>query len=78
MTLMGRETPDLPPDVLFSDIELHVLRAYEKKRLKPPATLRGAVRLVARRGGILRPAGDAELQILCEGFVIWEFALDSR
>jgi len=31
MTLMGRETPDLPPEVLFSDIELHVLRAYAKK-----------------------------------------------
>ena len=31
MTLMGRETPELPPDVLFSDIELHVLRAYAKK-----------------------------------------------
>ena len=31
MTLMGRETPELPPDVLFSDIELHVLRTYAKK-----------------------------------------------
>jgi hypothetical protein len=31
MTLLGRETPDLPPEVLFSDIELQVLRAYAKK-----------------------------------------------
>ena len=39
MTLMGnalstlapREAPDLPPDVLFSDIELHVLQTYAKK-----------------------------------------------
>ena len=31
MTLLGRETPELPPEVLFSDIELHVLRAYAKK-----------------------------------------------
>ena len=31
MTLLGRQTPELPPDVLFSDIELHVLRAYAKK-----------------------------------------------
>ncbi len=31
MTLLGRETPGLPPEVLFSDIELQVLRAYSKK-----------------------------------------------
>ena len=31
MTLLGRETPELPPEVLFSDIELRVLRAYSKK-----------------------------------------------
>jgi hypothetical protein len=31
MTLLGRETPDLPPDVMFSNIELLVLRAYAKK-----------------------------------------------
>ena len=31
MTLMGRETPDLPAEVLFSDIELKIMRAYSKK-----------------------------------------------
>ena len=31
MTLLGRQTPELPPEVLFSDIELQVLRAYSKK-----------------------------------------------
>ena len=31
MTLMGRQTPELPPEVLFSGIELQVLRAYAKK-----------------------------------------------
>ena len=31
MTLLGRETPDLPPEVVFSDIELKFLRAYAKK-----------------------------------------------
>ena len=31
MTLMGRGTPDLPAEVLFSDIELKTLRAYAKK-----------------------------------------------
>jgi hypothetical protein len=31
MTLMGRETPDLPAELLFSDIELRTLGAYLKK-----------------------------------------------
>lgn len=31
MTLMGREMPDLPADVLFSEIELRTLEAYAKK-----------------------------------------------
>jgi hypothetical protein len=32
MTLMGRETPQLPAEILFSDIELRTLRAYAKKK----------------------------------------------
>jgi len=32
MTLLGRQTPELPPEVLFSNIELQVLRAYVKKK----------------------------------------------
>lgn len=31
MALLGRQTPDLPPEVMFSSIELRVLRAYAKK-----------------------------------------------
>jgi hypothetical protein len=31
MTLLGRETPELPAEVLFSDLELKVLAAYAKK-----------------------------------------------
>lgn len=31
MTLLGRETPELPAEVLFSDIELRTLNAYAKK-----------------------------------------------
>lgn len=31
MTLLGREVPDLPADVLFSDVELKTLHAYAKK-----------------------------------------------
>jgi hypothetical protein len=37
LTLLGREAPGLPPEVLFSDLELHVLRAYAKKNgCRPP------------------------------------------
>jgi hypothetical protein len=32
MTLLGREMPELPPEVLFSDIEVEVLQAYAKKK----------------------------------------------
>jgi hypothetical protein len=53
MTLLGRETPQLPPGVVFSNIELQILNAYVKKGLPAPLTLRDAVRLVARIGGYL-------------------------
>jgi hypothetical protein len=46
MTLLGRETPELPPEVLFSDIEVQVLSAYAKKngshRLQHCATQSGS------------------------------------
>jgi hypothetical protein len=32
MTLLGREVPELPADVLFTDVELQTLRAYAKKK----------------------------------------------
>ena len=32
MTLLGRETPELPAEVLFSDVEMQTLRAYAKKK----------------------------------------------
>ena len=32
MTLLGREAPELPAEVLFSDIEIRTLRAYAKKK----------------------------------------------
>jgi hypothetical protein len=83
MTLLGRETPDLPPEVLFSDIELQVLRAYaKKKRLTPPSTLSETVRLVGRIGGHLGRKHDSppghqlmwqgyqQLQLMCEGFAL--------
>lgn len=33
MTLLGRESPELPAEVLFSDLELQVLGAYAKKKV---------------------------------------------
>jgi hypothetical protein len=38
MTLLGRETPELPAEVLFSDIELRTLRAWVKKKYKIEAS----------------------------------------
>jgi hypothetical protein len=35
MTLLGRECPDLPAEVLFSDPEIEVLQAYAKKKESP-------------------------------------------
>ena len=32
MTLLGRQTPELAPDVLFSNLEIRVLAAYSKKK----------------------------------------------
>ena len=59
MTLLGRETPGLPAEVLFSDIELRTLRAYSKKNgLKAPVLLGDAVRMVAKIGGYLARKSD--------------------
>jgi len=59
MTLLGRETPDLPADVVFSDLELQVLHAYANKRhLAAPTRLGDAVRLTARIGGYLGRTRD--------------------
>ena len=85
MTLLGRETPELPAEVLFSDIELRTLEAYaKKKRLKPPKLLGEAVILVAKIGGYLDRKNDPppghqilwqgyhEFQYMCMGFALFE------
>lgn len=33
MTLLGREMPELPADILFTDLEIKVLAAYSKKKI---------------------------------------------
>ena len=83
MTLLGRTCPELPAEILFSDIEIEVLAAYaKKKQLTPPNHLGVAVRLVARLGGYIGRhtdpppgheviwRGHAQLITLCEGFVL--------
>jgi len=83
MTLLGRQTPELPPEVLFSDLEIKVLSAYAKKKhYKPPDCLGAAVKLVARLGGYLDRTNDpppghqimwkgyTKLQLMCEGFAL--------
>jgi len=83
MTLLGRVSPELPPDVMFSDLEIEVLNAYaQKKSLDPPDSVGAAVKLVAKMGGYLGRAGDPppghqimwrgykKLQLMCEGYVL--------
>lgn len=55
MTLLGREVPQLPAEILFSDIELEVLSAWAKTRryAKAPENLGDAVRLTAMLGGYI-------------------------
>lgn len=52
MTLLGRESPELPPDLLFTDMELKVLRRYAMKRKgKEILVLHDAVIWTAILGG---------------------------
>ncbi len=52
MTLLGRDHPDWAPDILFSDLEIKVLKAFAaQQRHTPPETLAAAVTTVARIGG---------------------------
>ena len=55
MTLLGREVPELPAEILFSDIEIAVLNAWANSRryTKPPSNLGEAVRLTAMLGGYI-------------------------
>jgi hypothetical protein len=83
MTLLGRECPELPAEVLFSDLEIEVLKAYAvKKKRTAPTQLGEAIRLVAQIGGYLGRTKDPppghqlmweglfQLGLLCEGFAL--------
>jgi hypothetical protein len=81
MTLLGRQSLELPAEVLFSDLEIKVLNAYAKKnRIDQPNLLGNAVRIVARLGGYIGRKSDpppghqlmwhgyAYLRLMCDGF----------
>jgi hypothetical protein len=71
MTLLGREVPELPAEVLFSDLEIEVLQAYSNANgLKPPTNLGETVGLVARLGGYLGRKHDPPPghQLLWQGY----------
>ena len=66
MVRLGREVPELPAEVLFSDIELRVLATFARSRnLAPPQHLGEAVQLLARLGGWLGRARDPPVRSSC-------------
>ncbi|HEU0203800.1 MAG TPA: IS4 family transposase, partial [Burkholderiaceae bacterium] len=72
MTLLGREMPQLPAEVLFADIEVRTMCAYAKQNALPPPTQLGrAVRLVAKLGGYIGRNSDPPPghQLLWQGFI---------
>ncbi|MDP8237223.1 MAG: IS4 family transposase [Candidatus Erginobacter occultus] len=81
LTLLGREAPHLPATVMFTDIEIEVLKRYAlKKKLNSPLLMGEAVILVGRLGGYLGRGKDpppgyevlwkgySDLQTMCMGF----------
>lgn len=61
MTLLGREVPELPAELLFSEVELRVLGDFAQTRRRPrarPSRLGEAVLLVAILGGYLNRNND--------------------
>ena len=66
MVRLGREVPELPAEVLFSDIELRVLATFARSRsLAPPPHLGEAVKLLARLGGWLGRTRDPPAHSSC-------------
>lgn len=63
MVRLGREVPELPVEVLFSDIEPRVLGTFARSRnLAPPQHLGEAVELLARLGGWLGRTRDPRVR----------------
>jgi hypothetical protein len=87
MTLLGREVPDLPAEVMFTDVEIDVLAAWarrQRRKLSAPKTLGDAIVLVAMIGGYANrnndpPAGHElmwygyqNLMMMCMGYELRE------
>ena len=70
MTRLGREVPELPAEVLFSDLELRVLATFARSRnLAVPQHLGQAVELLARLGGWMgRKRDPPGAQLLWHGY----------
>ena len=72
MTLLGRERPELPAEVLFSDMEILALKDFaQDRRLPLPHNLGGTVVTLARLGGYLNRNSDPPPghQKIWEGYV---------
>ena len=83
MVRLGREVPELPSELLFSDGELRVLATFARSRkLPPPERLGDAVALVARLGGWLGRTRDPPgAQLMWHGYtqlVAMAFAFELR
>jgi hypothetical protein len=70
MTLLGREAPELPCDILFSDIEIKISEVYAQKNMQCPETLGVAIKIVAKMGGYLGRKNDPDpgRQIMWRGY----------
>ena len=71
MTLLGRDTPGLPPGTLFSKLEIAALEDFVTDRgLPPPDNLGRAVRTPAQLGGYLnrKHAPAPGHQIIWQGY----------
>jgi hypothetical protein len=62
LTKLGRETPDLPCDVIFEEDEWKAVCAVVRNAPPPstPPPLRDAIRMIAALGGFLGRKGDGE------------------
>ena len=83
MVRLGREVPELPSELLFSDGELRVLATFARSRELPaPERLGDAVGLVARLGGWLGRTRDPPgAQLMWHGYtqlVAMAFAFELR
>ena len=73
MTLLGRDTPELPPETFFSEIEIAALEDFAQERqLSPPDNLGRAVQTLAMLGGYLnfkrKRYAQPGHQVLWEGY----------